>query len=229
MLFVWNGERYEFVADMLGVGVVGYWVGFNQRDIFCSVEYIKLDRNRIREKPFLSTSCHPEQSEGPMQSPASCTGPSLQRTQTQDDNGFGTSDKFLSFRFMEPLEEAVYLDQVRLMAVDHPADVDVYPNEYFASAPPFPEFRVIASRNARPPHSARDGEGRDVLPQLLHRDRRYVTGFDSIQFPGFSQMHYLELELPETYTGGTLRLLMQGYIEYFSATSGFAAHQAGIE
>ena len=33
---------------------------------------------------------------------------------------------------MEPLEEAVYLDQVRLLAVDHPADLDVYPNEYFA-------------------------------------------------------------------------------------------------
>src|SRR5205085_10916101 len=91
------------------------------------------------------------------------------------------------------------------------------------------EFRVIASRNARPPRSARDGQGRNVLPQLLHRDRRYVTGFDPIQFPGFSKMHYLELELPEKYMGGPLRLLMQGFIEYFSATSGFAAHQAGVE
>ena len=52
----------------------------------------------------------------------------------------------LSFRFMEPLEEAVYLDQVRLLAVDHPADVDVYPNEYFASNPPYPEFKVVVSK-----------------------------------------------------------------------------------
>src|SRR5262249_51225499 len=59
--------------------------------------------------------------------------------------------------------------------------------------------------------------------------RRYVAGFDPIQFPGFSKMHYLELELTEKYEAGPLRLLMQGYIEYFSATSGFAAHQAGIE
>ena len=135
----------------------------------------------------------------------------------------------LSFRFAEVMEELVYLDQVRLAAVDHPADVDVYPNEYFASAPPFPEFKIIASRNARPPRSAADGEGRNVLRQLLRRDRRYVTGFDPIQFPGFSKMHYLELALPETYTAGPLRLLMHGFIEYFSATSGFAAHQAGIE
>jgi hypothetical protein len=105
----------------------------------------------------------------------------------------------------------------------------VYPNEYFASAPPFPEFKIVASRKAQPPRSARDGEGRNVLPELLDRDRKYVTGFDSIQFPGFSKMHYLELELPETYNAGPLRLLMQGFIEYFSATSGFAAYQARVE
>ena len=29
----------------------------------------------------------------------------------------------LSFRFMEPMEETVYLDQVRLLAIDHPANV----------------------------------------------------------------------------------------------------------
>src|ERR1700722_9607187 len=78
-LFVWNGERYELVADMLGAGVVGHWVGPGQRDVPRPVEYIKIDRNAIREK-----------------------------------------DGKLSFRFMEPLEEAVYLDQVRVRAVDHP-------------------------------------------------------------------------------------------------------------
>jgi hypothetical protein len=135
----------------------------------------------------------------------------------------------LSFRFAEVMEELVYLDQIRLTAIDHPADVDVYPNEYFASAPPFPESKVIASRNARPPRAARDGGGRNVLPQLLHIDRKYVTSFDSMHFAGFSKMHYLELELPETYQTGPLRLLMQGFVEYFSATSVFAAYQAHID
>jgi len=32
--------------------------------------------------------------------------------------------------------------KTRLLAVDHPDDVDVYPNEYFASNPPYPEFKV---------------------------------------------------------------------------------------
>jgi len=100
-LFVWNGERYEFVADMLGAGVVGHWIGPNQRDIPRPVEYIKINREMIREKISPATNG--------------------QRPTTT-----------LSFRFMEPLEEAVYLDQARLLAVDHPADLEVYPNEYFA-------------------------------------------------------------------------------------------------
>ena len=91
----------------------------------------------------------------------------------------------LSFRFMEPLEEAVYLDQVRLLAVDHPADVDVYPNEYFASNPPYPPFKVVVSRDARPPAGAWDEHGHDVLPDLLAH--RYFGDFALTQFSGIRQ------------------------------------------
>jgi len=67
-LFVWNGERFEFVADMLGAGVVGHWIGPGQRDIPRPVEYIKINRDAIREKenPHPEIACHPEQSEGPV-------------------------------------------------------------------------------------------------------------------------------------------------------------------
>jgi hypothetical protein len=186
-VFVWNGERYEFISDMIGPGIVGHWVAPGETNIPDPTEYLRIEGRHVKPR-----------------------------------NGR------LSFRFAEIMEELVYLDEVRLLAIDHPSDVDVYPNEYFASAPPFPEFRIIASRNARPPRSARDGEGRNVLPQLLERDRQYVTGFAPIPFIGFSKTHYLELALPEPYDGGPLRLLMHGFIEYFTATSGFAAHQAGI-
>jgi hypothetical protein len=184
-LFVWNGERYEFVADMLGAGVVGHWVGPGQRDIPRPVEYIKIDRNAIREK-----------------------------------------DGKLSFRFMEPLEEAVYLDQARLLAVDHPADLDVYPNEYFASNPPYPEFKVVVSRDARPPAGAWDEHGHNVLPGLLAH--RYFGDFVLTQFQGFAKRHTLTLDLGEPYRGGPLWLLLHGEVEYFSANSMYAASQAGV-
>jgi tetratricopeptide (TPR) repeat protein len=187
-LFVWNGERYELVADMLGAGVVGHWVGPGQRDIPRPVEYIKIDHNAIREK-----------------------------------------DGKLSFRFMEPLEEAVYLDQVRVLAVDRPADVDVYPNEYFASNPPYPEFKVVVSKSedARPPAGAWDEHGHNVLPDLLAH--RYFGNFALTQFQGFAKPHSLTLDLGDAYRGGPLWLLLHGEVEYFSANSMYAASQAGVQ
>jgi hypothetical protein len=128
---------------------------------------------------------------------------------------------------MEPLEEAVYLDQVRLLAVDHPADVEVYPNEYFASNPLYPQFKVVVSRDARPPAAAWDEHGHNVLPDLLAH--RYFGDFALTQFQGFAKPHSLTLDLGEAYRGGPLWLLMHGEVEYFSANSMYAASQAGVQ
>ena len=185
-LFAWDGERYALVGDMLGAGVVGHWVGPNQRNIARPVEYIKLDRHTLREK-----------------------------------------DGKLSFRFMEPLEESVYLDQVQLLAVDHPAGVEVYPNEYFASNPPYPVFRVVFEGGAQPPAGAWDEHGHNLLPDLLAH--RYVGDFKVLPFAGFTEPHTLELDLGQSYSGGPLWLLLHGEIEYFSATSMYAADQAHLQ
>jgi tetratricopeptide (TPR) repeat protein len=132
-----------------------------------------------------------------------------------------------SFRLMEPMEEVVYIDQVKLLAVDHPANEEVYPNEYFASNPPYPEFKVITSRNARAPAGVWDGQGRDLLPDLLQH--KYVGNLSLLPFKGFARPHTLVLDLGAAYDGGPLHLLMHGEIEYFTATGMYAASQAGIE
>ena len=133
----------------------------------------------------------------------------------------------LSFRLMEPMEEVVYVDQVRLLAIDHPRAVDVYPNEYFASNPPFPAFRVVTSESATHVR-AWDDSGNEVTSLLRDRDRRYLADFQLLPFKGFTAPHQLELDLGQPYDGGPLSLLMHGYIEYFTATSMFAASQAGL-
>jgi len=121
----------------------------------------------------------------------------------------------------------VYLDQVKLLAVDHPAELDVYPNEYFASNPPYPPFKVVVSRGARPPTAAQDEHGHNVLPDLLAH--RYFGDFGLTQFAGFAKLHSLELDLGEPYAGGPLWLLLHGEVEYYSANSMYAASQAGVE
>src|SRR5271155_2388928 len=68
---------------------------------------------------------------------------------------------YLSLRFGEPMEEVNYIDQVRLVAIDHPAATDVYPNERFLNEPPFADGRAVLSANAHPLSGAWDDQGRD--------------------------------------------------------------------
>ena len=188
IVFVWNGERFEFLADMIGPGIVGHWIGPNQRDTPDPDEYFKVSGSLVQPR-----------------------------------------EGRISFRMLEPMEELDYLDQARLIAVDHPSDVEVYPNEYFASNPPFPKFKVIASRDAHPPAGAWDDRGRDILPLLLERDRKYVTDFPDAPYQGFSGMHTIKLDLGPWDSARPLRLLMDGFTDYFSANSMYAAWQAGIQ
>jgi tetratricopeptide (TPR) repeat protein len=188
VLFSWNGSEYEFIADMIGPGVVGHWVAPGERDVPDPDEYLKVPAKSVRSK-----------------------------------NGL------LSFRFMEPMEETVYLDSVKLLAIDHPANVEVNANERFASAPPFPEFRVITTENARVPVEAIDDQGRDVLPLIAKKDRKYVTQFEGLPFAGFAKLHWIELDLGQWDASKPLRLLLDGYTDYFTATSMYSADQAGIK
>ena len=135
----------------------------------------------------------------------------------------------LSLRFIEPMEEVNYIDQLRLVAVDHPENVEVNPDEKFLDDPPFASGRVVASAGARLPVGAWDGEGRDVLAQLSRRDHEFASGFKPLPYDGFANEHMLTLDLGEVNTNAPLRLLMTGYVNYFSATSLYAAWQAGVK
>jgi hypothetical protein len=188
VLFSWNGREYEFIADMIGPGVVGHWIAPGERDVPDPDEYLKVPARSVRPRYGL-----------------------------------------LSFRFLEPMEETVYLDQVRLLAVDHPTSLEVNPNERFVSAPPFPAFRVIATRDAHAPVGAWDDRGNNVLPLLERRDRRYATQFEGLSFTGFAKLHWIELDLGAWDATKPLRLLIDGYTDYFTATSMYAADQAGIK
>ncbi len=135
----------------------------------------------------------------------------------------------LSMRFMEPMEEVNYIDQLRLVAVDHPENVEVNPDERFLDDPPFASGRVVASANARLPVGAWDGEGRDVLDAVSRRDHTFASGFTPQPYDGFANLHTLTLDLGDVDAQSPLKLLMTGYVNYFSATSLYAAWQAGIK
>jgi hypothetical protein len=135
----------------------------------------------------------------------------------------------ISMRFMEPMEEVNYIDQLRLVAVDHPSDVSVNPDERFLDDPPFASGRVIASTATRLPVAAIDGEGNDALAALSRADHTFASGFTALPYDGFANLHSLTLDLGDVDAQAPLKLLMTGYVNYFSATSLYAAWQAGIK
>jgi tetratricopeptide (TPR) repeat protein len=188
VLFVWDGQRYKFVSDVIGAAVVGHWFTLARRNIPNPGEWIKVDGADVAP----------------------------------------VSGK-VSVRFMEPMEEVNYIDQLRLIAVDHPEIVAVNPDERFLDDPPFASGRVVASAGVRCPAGAWDGEGRDVLNKLSRRDHQFASGFTTLPYDGFANLHPLTLDLGEVKAGAPLRLLMTGYVNYFSATSLYAAWQAGLK
>lgn len=139
-------------------------------------------------------------------------------------------DGVYSLRLNNQLEEVIFFDQVKLLAVDHPANVDVYPNERLLPAPPYPAFKVHTARNAQPPVSAVDDQGKDILPLVAQVDRRYPEDFAKLPFKGYAREHAITLELgAQAKQAKRVLLLLTAWIDYADSTSNLAAAQAGVK
>ncbi len=131
-------------------------------------------------------------------------------------------------RFVNQLEEVLIYDRASLLVVDHPSDVEVFPNERLMPAPPFPEPRLYPVRNARPAVRVVDDREKDVTALLAKKDRRYPDGFETLPFKGYSAKHSLTLDLGELQKDAHYVLLLYGWVDYADSSSNLAASQAGV-
>lgn len=128
-------------------------------------------------------------------------------------------------RITEELWEVAYLDRLELLAVDHPADIEVYANEAFG-APTVPNDRLhVVGRRWRP-ERAIDHRGIDVGPDLAERDFRFVGGFEAERFQGLTLLHDLTLRL-EGAAGRPATLFLGGWIHPTDASIHVRIGQAG--
>ncbi len=134
----------------------------------------------------------------------------------------------LDLRMVNQLEETIFFDRARLHAVDHPADVEVFPDERLMPAPPFPSFRIFAVRGSRLPLEAWDGSGRDQRDLLSSLDGRYAGPGEPLPYKGYARRHELYLDFGWLEPGEPATLLLDGWIDYADSTSNLAASQAGI-
>jgi tetratricopeptide (TPR) repeat protein len=126
-------------------------------------------------------------------------------------------------RVTEELREVSYLDQIRLIALDHPSDVAIYTNDKFKS-PPFPEFRLFGVRKRLYPQRARDHKGRDVTQRLLRRDRTYPDGFDRT-YSGVAAPHHLDLDFGDVAREGRAILVLSGWVDWADGSTFLGAAQ----
>jgi hypothetical protein len=126
----------------------------------------------------------------------------------------------LELRVTNELEEAVYADRFQLIAVDHPGDFEVYPDEGMTH-PPKP-FKTFVARDLRSPLSAVDNHGTDVLDRITRLDRRYPDNFKLDRIRGYADLHTLTLKLDHRQSGQTI-LLLTGWTSYSWSSDNLAA------
>ncbi len=120
-------------------------------------------------------------------------------------------------RITEELSEVSYLDQVKLLAVDHPAGTEVFTNEKF-KGPPFPDFRLFQVEKRIYPRAARSFSGKadrgnNVLPEIVAKDQRYPNDFRRSE-TGIADLHTLDLDFQGAAPSGKAVLLLNGWVDW---------------
>lgn len=180
MVFTWNGSRFEYISEVLGVAPLGASLA---RGVYFPVdhdEYVTIRGDQLRPR-----------------------------------------DGYLDVRLTEELRETAYVDQLRLIAVDHPADLGVVTSEK-AKGPPFPDFRIYGIRSRVLPVAARNHRGQDVLDRVRESDRVYAV-FDR-NYENRAERHSLRLDFPPLDPEGAV-LVLEGWVDWSSASSIVAASQ----
>src|SRR5439155_15168335 len=130
----------------------------------------------------------------------------------------------------EELWETGYLDQVKLLAVDHRDSVDVYVDEGFVPPDPGPAaLRLYAVSHPRPPVAATDEHGTEWLPALRARDDRYVAPLTLTRYQGIATLHDLILDLGDLrgLESDSVYLFLTGWIYPTDASINVALAQSG--
>jgi tetratricopeptide (TPR) repeat protein len=183
MIFTWDGSRFRFITDVLGVAPLGAASGDGK--------YFPVDHDEYVQIP----------------------GEALHAV-----------DGRYEVRITEELREVSYLDRVKLIAVDHPADVEIFTNDKF-KAPPFPEFRLFGVKQRIYPVRARDNQGRDVLARLMKRDRTYPDGFRR-DYRDVAELHRLDLDFGAAAPDNRAVLILNGWVDWADGSTFRAAAQA---
>lgn len=130
-----------------------------------------------------------------------------------------------ALQLTEELYETAYFDQVRLTAVDHPADLQIFTNEKVGS-PQLAAERIHTVAKRLQPATLTDKHGRDLKPALQQQDGNYVQPFDARILQGLTDEWTLEFDISNLSNSeqplSDLRLFLTGWV--FPTDTSLNAH-----
>ena len=116
-----------------------------------------------------------------------------------------------SIQITEELWETAYFDEVKLIAVDHPAGTDIFVDEQYIP-PPFAEFKLYGVAEQLHPKSAVDHHGKDVSDALKAFDYHYAVEHSPGPYQGVVEPHAVVLDLGDVPNDAPVTLFLTGWI-----------------
>ncbi len=134
-------------------------------------------------------------------------------------------DGLYQMQITAELWETAYFDQVKLLAVDHPENTDIYVNERF-TPPPFPPFKLYKVKQKKTPESVQDGQGNDLSPLVREKDNKYVADMQMDKYQGITVPHDLVIDLGDIPETEAVMLYLNGWVFPTDASINMAVSQS---
>ena len=175
-LYVWDGQRFRFVSDILGAAPLG------------------LPMNEQRFVP-----ADPEE-----------------WLALGGDADFRPRDGAYEIRLTDELREILYLDEARLIAVDHPSGTVVHPTSKMMPGPPFPVHELWTLRPLAALQKAERSDGLDVTAALTRVDGTMASPVQlrRPQLRGLAEPFSLTLDFGALPVERPLVLVLTGWIHF---------------
>jgi len=127
----------------------------------------------------------------------------------------------------EELREVLYLDEAKLVMVDHPAGTEVHPTDKLVPGKPFPPSRLVTLENRYPLQRALGNEGQDVTAILAANDGNVLSPpkLRPPQLRGLAEPHSVILDFGPLPVERPLVLAMTGWLKFGGGMANVAAAQ----
>ena len=122
------------------------------------------------------------------------------------------------------LWETHFIDEVKMLAIDHPVGTDIFVDERFVAPAP-PAFRYYTYDTLRSPVAAIDHNGVDVLETIRLRDEKRLAGFKKGLYQGIAEDHFVEIELADIDVSKPIDIIASGWIRPTDTSINVASSQ----